>query len=52
VHLEDQLLPDVAREVEVDVGQRRELLVQEAPEEELLLHGIHVREAGEVADDR
>ena len=32
VHARDQLLADVAREVEVDVGQRRDLLVQEAPE--------------------
>jgi hypothetical protein len=31
VHARDQLLADVAREVEVDVRQRGELLVEEAP---------------------
>src|SRR3954463_10302232 len=34
VHARDQHLADVAREVEVDVRQRRQLLVQEAAEEE------------------
>ena len=48
----DQDLADVAREVEVDVGQRGELLVEEAPEEQVVGHRVDVREAGEVADDR
>src|SRR6185503_12089551 len=48
----EQLLADVAREVEVDVRQRRDLLVQEAPEAELVLDRVDVREAGQVADDR
>ena len=52
VHARDQLLADVAREVEVDVGQRRDLLVQEAPEQQLVADRVDVREAGQVADDR
>ena len=52
VHARDQDLADVAREVEVDVRQRRQLLVEEAPEEQLVGDRVDVREAGEVADDR
>ena len=52
VDARDQDLADVAREVEVDVRQRGELLVEEAPEEEVVGHRVDVREAGEVADDR
>jgi hypothetical protein len=42
---DDELLADVAREVEVDVRHGRELAVQEAPERELVRDGIDVREA-------
>ena len=49
---DDQLLADVAREVEVDVGDAAHLVVQEAAEREPGLDGIDVREAGQVADDR
>ena len=49
---DDELLADVAREVEVDVRDGRELAVQEAAERELVRDRIDVREAGEVADDR
>ena len=52
VHARDQLLPDVAREVEVDVGQRGQLLVEEAPDQQLVGDRVDVREAGQVADDR
>ena len=52
VHPRDQLLPNVAGEVEVDVGNLGELLVQEAPQEELVLHRVDVGEAGQVADQR
>ena len=52
VHARDEDLADVAREVEVDVGERGELLVEEAPEEEVVGDRVDVREAGEVADDR
>ena len=45
VHAHDQPLADVAREVEVDVGDARELLVQEAPQREPRLDGVDVREA-------
>ena len=49
---DDQLLADVAREVEVDVRHGVQLAVQEAPEREIRLHRIDVREAGQIADDR
>src|SRR5687767_11034001 len=49
---DDQLLADVAREIEVDVGDGVELAIDEAPEREAGLDGIDVREAGQVADDR
>ncbi len=52
VHARDQDLADVAREVEIDVRQRGQLLVEEAAEEQLVGHRVDVREAGEVADDR
>ena len=52
VHARDEDLADVAREVEVDVRQRGDLLVEEAPEEEVVGDRVDVREAGEVADDR
>ena len=52
VHARDEDLAHVAREVEVDVGQRRDLLVEEAPEQQLVGDRVDVREAGEVADDR
>ena len=49
---DDQLLADVAREVEVDVGHRDDLVVQEAAEREVRLDRVDVGEAGQVADDR
>src|SRR5579864_5113291 len=49
---DDQLLADVAREVEVDVGHRRELAVEEAAERELVRDRIDVREPRQVADER
>ena len=52
VHARDQDLADVAREVEVDVRQRADLLVEEAPEQQPVLDRVDVRKAGEVADDR
>jgi hypothetical protein len=36
---DDQLLADVAREVEVDVGHGRQLAVEEAPEREVCATG-------------
>jgi hypothetical protein len=52
VHARDQLLADVAGEVEVDVGHRAHLLVQEAAGEQSRLDRVDVREPGQVADDR
>ncbi len=49
---DDQLLADVAREVEVDVGDGVELAVEESPERETGGDGIDVREPGQVADER
>ncbi len=52
VDLGDQDLADVAGEVEVDVGHRRHLLVEEAGDEEVGLDRVDVGEPGQVADDR
>jgi len=52
VHARDQHVADLAWEVEVDVRERGEPLVEEAAQEELVLHRVDVREPGEVADDR
>ena len=52
VHRQDQLLPDVAREVEVDVGHCGQFMIEEAAERESCRDRVHVREAGEVAHDR
>ena len=49
---DDQLLADVARKVEVDVRDRGQLVIEEAPERELVRDRIDVREAGQVTDDR
>jgi hypothetical protein len=49
---DDELLADVAREVEVDVRHRRELAVEEAAEREVVRDRVDVREAGQVADER
>ena len=49
---DDQLLADVAREVEVDVGDGVELAVEEAAEREAGRDRVDVREPGQVADER
>src|SRR5439155_1962484 len=49
---DDELLADVAREVEIDVGHRRELAVEEAAKREVVLDRVDVREAGQVANER
>jgi hypothetical protein len=48
----EQLLADVARKVEVDVGHRRHVAVEEAAEREPRADRIDMREPGQVADDR
>ncbi len=50
-HLYDQPLADIAREVEVDVGDGGELPVEKAAQREAGGDGVDVREPGEVADD-
>src|SRR5436189_202210 len=47
----DQLLADLAREVEVDVGYRCEALVQEPAQEQAVGDRVDVRQAEQVADD-
>ncbi len=49
---DDELLANIPREVQVDVGNRRELAVEEASERKIRRHRIDVREAGEIADER
>ena len=49
---DDQLLANVARKIEVDVRDRRQLTVEEAPERELVGDGVDVREARQITDDR
>jgi hypothetical protein len=49
---DDQLLADVAREVEVDVGHRVELPVEEPAQREAGLDRVDVRETRQVADER
>ena len=51
-HGHDQLLADVAREVEVDVRHGDELAVQEAAEREPGGDRVDMGEPGQVADDR
>src|SRR5688572_8087365 len=48
----DQHLADLARKVEVDIGDRVQLIVQKTAEEQVVLERIDVREADQVADDR
>ena len=51
VHPTDQLLTDLTREIEIDVGHRRQGLVQESPDEQVAPDGIDVRQAEQVTDD-
>jgi hypothetical protein len=48
----DQQLAYIAREVEVDVGQRAELRVEEAPHSQATGERIDMRKPGEETDDR
>ncbi len=52
VDARDQLLADVTREVEVDVGHLGDVVVEEAPQEQPGLDRVDMREAGQIADDR
>ena len=49
---DDQLLPDVPRKIEIDVRDRGQLVIEKAPEREVVRDRIDMREAREVADDR
>jgi hypothetical protein len=51
VHPADQLLADLAREVEINVGHRSEGLVQEPAEKEPGGDRVHMREAQEITHD-
>ena len=52
VHGEDQLFADVAREVDVDVGDAAHRVVEEPSQVEVRLHRVDVRQPDQVADDR
>jgi len=52
VDAKDQLLTDLAREVEIDVGHALESLVQEAAQLQIGVDGVDVGEPDQVADDR
>ena len=45
----DQLFPDVAGEVQVDVRDRRHLILQEPVQREVVLHGVDVGQTDQVA---
>src|SRR5207249_12008516 len=45
---DDQLLPDISGNVEVDAGNRDQLPAEEAPERQARLPRVDVREAGQV----
>src|SRR5207244_8601310 len=47
----DQLLADLAREVEIGVGDRREGLVEKSPDEQPVRDRVDVRQAEQVAYD-
>ena len=47
----DDLLPMGGREVDIDVGRRRHLLMEEALEEQVVLDRIDPRDAEQVGDD-
>src|SRR5205823_5027266 len=49
---DDQLLADVAREVEVDIRDGRHVAVEEPPEREVGRDRVDVRQPGQVADER
>src|SRR3989441_5986159 len=51
VHAADQLLTDLAREIEIDVGHRRERLVQKATQKQPVGDRIDMGQAEEIADD-
>ncbi len=48
----DQPLANLARKIEIDIGNRVELFVQEATEEEVVRDRIDMRETDQIADDR
>src|SRR5689334_7101550 len=52
VYARHQGLANVTREVQVNVGQRSQLLVEEATDQKLIGDRVDMREPGQVADDR
>ena len=52
VDARDQLLADVPGKVQVDVRKRSQLLIEEAPDQQLVGDWVDMREACQVADDR
>jgi len=50
IHLQDQLLANVARKIEIDIRHRLQVLVEKPPKEKSVLDWIDMR-AAMVADD-
>ena len=51
VHAADELFTNLPGKVEVDVGHRRQRLVEKTAQEQVVAHRIDVRQTEEVADD-
>ena len=51
VHLEDQLLANIARKVQVDVRHGLQVFIQEATEEQSVSHWINMAQPDEVANN-
>src|SRR3954464_15491079 len=47
----DQLLADLARKIEIDIGNRSEGLIEKSSEEQTVRDRVDVREAQQVADN-
>src|SRR5262252_5039050 len=52
IRLQDQLLANVARKIQVDVGYRLQVLIEKAAEEQPVADRIDVRQTDQVTDDR
>src|SRR5689334_5380484 len=52
VHLKDQLLANVACEIKVYVGNRLQIFVEKAAEEQPIADRIDVAQPDQIADDR
>ena len=51
IHLEDQLLANVARKIQVDIGHSLQILIEKPAEEQPVADRIDVRQTDQVTDD-